>query len=1101
MGLNDKLKGSYYENYKATLASRTAIYNILNELKTYYTDLVNLVNTTYDKITIYRQDMKEKLNAILLKINLIEYNLNNFNYEIDSSIEEKLKKLMENYDSDFVNIVNSYDTNLYNHAKLEDSYSTNDTLYTQPVSEYESSIEKVNTSMGILWFGGKFSDRNLLGKLNNILNIVKINTYENINQEDYINSNLILDIFIYSTKGISWLTLGRNGSFGYNLNVKYHSLRDKDLNIKINSTNYYNKKNYDINHFDLNLLLNLGYKEEDVTNNNIYIKFRTNLPANTYSGLDEYYISNANTLTENNNKRVICNIGKRHVAHNNRDFAYNIGKISNLTEFRNKNRKNDKETDYISDYVDSNYDKTNTFNDANFNIYTDIKLSQGVNNSKNQFLITTKRGNDNKEIAGLNDNIGAITVNANENNEIIYDKAFIGDESSFDNKSDENESVVFVSGKNRINLKDYRNVGKNIGLITENENTFIINNELESNNSVTVVGKTNNLKDSENPALLNEISNNRMLDINTESDFGENLTLISNDDNLSSSSFKKKLLLTNGDLLLVSNDNKLFVVTKIINDMTVGEYSNGLVSIDLGSDIEINEFFQLKDTTLFIFTNTGIRTISAENLKNHTYTVDSSNIINGSFTTAHLNDEKTSFYAINNSQEASISFDTTNNKYKLTSFIYIYDINTQNIRDFKDYCSDYNLDDSGISADTNDELTELISGKTDGYAIIEWRNANKWLLLNKDTGIIYISKDEKFGNFIKSELISSKIPFVKLFSIDNYTGNVYLADKYVKAYTEIITGNYHYTEKVLTKVDSEMILPIQSIDYYKLTLCENLTEWDTSKTYYTNTDGFIEEVNTTTFPKPVTDTQYYTLEPSTDEVFDHDNYQYYYYESVEKTTNDVNSIPKEIFESGNYKKDADSTVNHEEVSPDIYELIVNNGEISLNNVKKAGVYLENNLNKFIRNVQLDCGSNMTGAGITANDIIKESTENLQYKGFDPVRIDGILYVPNEDIPYIVDINGYYYILVPKGKVIYKINHDKVLVGNIDLSNINIGDNTNIQLFTYKKALFVKIDNKIYVDKETLKVYSELFEDNNGVYIISNNKIISGYVHDIGGGGV
>ena len=28
MGLNDKLKGSYYKNYEATLASRTAIYKI-----------------------------------------------------------------------------------------------------------------------------------------------------------------------------------------------------------------------------------------------------------------------------------------------------------------------------------------------------------------------------------------------------------------------------------------------------------------------------------------------------------------------------------------------------------------------------------------------------------------------------------------------------------------------------------------------------------------------------------------------------------------------------------------------------------------------------------------------------------------------------------------------------------------------------------------------------------------------------------------------------------------------------------------------------------------------------------------------------------------
>ena len=42
------------------------------------------------------------------------------------------------------------------------------------------------------------------------------------------------------------------------------------------------------------------------------------------SGLDEYYISGSTSINEYNDNRVIKNLGRRHVAHNNRDYGYNI---------------------------------------------------------------------------------------------------------------------------------------------------------------------------------------------------------------------------------------------------------------------------------------------------------------------------------------------------------------------------------------------------------------------------------------------------------------------------------------------------------------------------------------------------------------------------------------------------------------------------------------------------------------------------------------------------------------------------------------------------------------------------------------------------------
>ena len=106
------------------------------------------------------------------------------------------------------------------------------------------------------------------------------------------------------------------------------------------------------------MLIDLGYGEEYLKNGNVYIKVKTNLPSNTFSGLDEYYISGSTSINEYNDNRVIKNLGRRHIAHNNRDYGYNIDDtIKTLDELRQNNKKYDRKTDYISDFVTDKYSK------------------------------------------------------------------------------------------------------------------------------------------------------------------------------------------------------------------------------------------------------------------------------------------------------------------------------------------------------------------------------------------------------------------------------------------------------------------------------------------------------------------------------------------------------------------------------------------------------------------------------------------------------------------------------------------------------------------------------------------------------------------------
>ena len=806
MGLNDKLKGSYYKNYEATLASRTSIHNILEELKTYYNNLIDLIQNTYDKITVNRTEMIEKLNAILVKINYIEYSLNNFQLEIDSSIEEKLKKLMENYDNDFVTFMELYDTNLYNHSKLTDKASSNIVNYTQPLSEYEKSVEKLNTDIGVRWFGGKFNDKYLLNKLNGLLHIIKSNKYEGLSLEDYINSNLILDIFIYSTKGITWLKLGKNSTFGYNIQVKYHSLKDNKINIKLSSNSYYTPKSYDINEFDLNMLIDFGYKEEDLKNGNIYIKIKTNVPSNTFSGLEEYYISGSDSINEYNDNRIIKNLGKRHISHNNRDYGYNIDNtIKTLEELRTNNKKYDRETDYISDFVTDKYSKQNRVSNDKFDIYTEITPVNEFGNEQNVIKGVTKRITDDKEISGVNEAISPIIVNCNDTNKVDYYKTYLDDSDKLMNKEDENENILYNENKQRVNLLDYRNVGEDVGLISKNENTFIIENEIGDNNGVVVNGNSNLIKNAKNPSLLNEVSNNAILDINKDNSFIENAIKVKSNidsENIKGFDIIKQEKDLYGNLLVLFDDKSGNTYSKKIWKIKNIKEDIKIIKI---SESNIFDFLFLENGNLYLFTDSGIKYISKENYEKDEFVIENTNIISAKFTSACLTEDKKSFYSI--SDQGTYSYDSDKESYRLTNFFYIYDPETLSIKDYGDYCDLKNLDDSAIRYGNTNDITELESS-SEGFKLLKWESGSKWILLNIEKGTVYSSKDENFGYFTKSGY--SGIKFLDthkelLYGGKSYDSNLVNLDLDTGLYTwqrsDIQSGNF----RCLTVIGSTVI--------------------------------------------------------------------------------------------------------------------------------------------------------------------------------------------------------------------------------------------------------------------------------------------------------
>ena len=75
---NDRLKGEFYRTPMTKLASRSNVITQINELIEYFNGLSDLINNTFDRITIDRDRMKNILTQINNKTRHLKYIIENF---------------------------------------------------------------------------------------------------------------------------------------------------------------------------------------------------------------------------------------------------------------------------------------------------------------------------------------------------------------------------------------------------------------------------------------------------------------------------------------------------------------------------------------------------------------------------------------------------------------------------------------------------------------------------------------------------------------------------------------------------------------------------------------------------------------------------------------------------------------------------------------------------------------------------------------------------------------------------------------------------------------------------------------------------------------
>lgn len=764
MGLNDKIKGSYYKNYESRLASKSVILSMVDELKNYYTILTKMIDEVEGRISSDRIEMKEKLNSIIVKLKSMEYVINNFKFEVDSSIQEKLKRLLENYDQDFINIVSLYDTDFYNHAKLEDTYASKDTAYVQPAADYEKSIEKLNTSTGIRWFGGKIKDSVLLNKLKSLLHIVKINTVDGVADEDYINSNLILDLFFYSKKGITWLTIGKNSRLGYNIKVKYNSLRNKSYTIKLAYASYYNQKSYDLNKFDMNMLLDLGYTADDLNNGNIYFKLKTNIPANTYSGLDEYYLSNTDKFNNYTDRYIVKNLSGRQLRYSNKDHAYNTNRITDIKSFRDNNKKFDKKTKYITKLTSTEYNKNKAVDDDSFVIYNEIKMVSGRSDDDNEIISSTKRSSDNKIVAGTEINSASTVINTENINIHTYNLDYL-EGKDYRNKVYEKQSIYLNENKKIVNLTDRnRNDTDNMYIIAQNETTFINGTD---DNDISRYEYGDNLKSSTNPIFKNNAINDVIINSVDRDDFSQSIyentgINYTSNSNLFTDTFILKEIEYSSNRKLILFDNGILVTC---GDKNIKVHSE----TDTGT---IRDMINLNDGNVYLFTaNKGIRVITKAVIENGSFNVTNTSVTTGNFNSACISADGNSFYAIN----INGTVQNSNGKFVLTDYLYIFDTSIPGPVSLNQYFTRHNLANTPISFDTNTLPNKLLDSEKNNTSISYFKKYGLWFI-NKNNVTLYTS------DFTKVVLEDSNLMFIPIKYCDN-------SDRYFFRYIDQTSSN------------------------------------------------------------------------------------------------------------------------------------------------------------------------------------------------------------------------------------------------------------------------------------------------------------------------
>lgn len=503
MGIqNDRLKGEFYRAPMTKLASRSNVIAQINDLIEYFNGLSDLVDNTFDRITIDRERMKNILTQINNKTRHLKYIIENFEAEISQHVEEKLAKLMGTLSTNLNTVVTEYNKNLFNHNEQTDSSVIDYTQDTNSLEEWDRSINHISNSMGIRWFGGKLSDKFFINQFNSVLHLVKINTTDKHNLEDVINGNIIFEIFISTKNGMTWLVLGQDGNFGYNLVTKYQS-KTNNIDLKLVSKNYFTPKTYDINKFDLDCVIDTLLKQNDISGKNVYINVKTNIPSNSYSGREGYYISKSKTFSDEVDKHSVVNAANKLMYHDNKDITYVKQENNDIEDVKAANIKNIN-TNYIINPKIKKSSEITYDTDKITNFYSEIK----TDSNSSSFTLEDK----NNSGVTMVDNIEKVNGRViNPEKYIAINEKYLENIDLQSRKYDKNKKVpTYNSGEQIEDLFDYRTIGK-IQPILQNESMFEVDGSIGGKTSIvnndSVYGESKN-----DISLFNKLYNNNSFD-------------------------------------------------------------------------------------------------------------------------------------------------------------------------------------------------------------------------------------------------------------------------------------------------------------------------------------------------------------------------------------------------------------------------------------------------------------------------------------------------------------------------------------------------------------------------------------------------------------
>ena len=723
---NDKLKGSYYRVPMTKLASRTAIINQINELIDYFNSLNVMLSNCFKSITDTRENVKDilaRMNAIILHF---QYILDNYKTEVDVHIAERLSNLIETFTNSFDSIVENFNVNLFSHTNISDDYGSNNTKNDiNNLEEWDKSISMNATDLGIRWFGGKFSDSFVVNEINNVFHLVKVNTFDGNQNEDIINSKPILELFIKTPKGMSWLILGENGSFGHNIIVKYQS---KSLinNIKIESETHHNPKEYDLNKFDLNLFIETLLDNNDISGKgNVYIKVKTNIPSNSLSGRESYFISTGNNKNFNDSEEIksILNINAKLLYTDNKDVQILAREEKSIEDISNEHIEID--TQNINNPVLTRKYVSNSVVKSEGNVFT----SEISNKESSNGRITNNnivKNPENTQMVSLMDNVSGRVVHHEEPIDSTHD---FYDKNKFDpsNKEyTEDSRPKYYEGEQVEDFFDYRNVGK-LNLVNQNENMFEIDASLNSGVPVIHNDKYYGESKSEN-TVINKLFNNGLFDSLTKTSFIENrfkvLSLNGDDFEINTIANTKQLgvLLGTSKGIFIVKDNKF--VLPVCGIGAIIEY-NGVIYIGSTNDTGIYKYDNIEKA--FVRTN----------------------IVSGTFNNFSV-DEKGYVYALSN-RGSFVSSEGGN--YDINNLIFTL-IEGEWYSEHDVSKNFYNNDPSFYRVGTSaiaENLTHRIDDKTN-YKIIFYEPLGKWFIFNDSNKSITETYGREFKNFVTSKI-------------------------------------------------------------------------------------------------------------------------------------------------------------------------------------------------------------------------------------------------------------------------------------------------------------------------------------------------------------